>query len=439
MGKRDSHPLLPRLCLNPFPPIVELQVLDVLEAMPALAVLYLQGNPLVKRTPHYRKTVVGRLRGLRYLDDRPVFADERARCDAWWAAMQRGEGLAAANAAERAEIDRHRAEEAAKEERNFLAFADLVRRAADEQRSAAAAAGASEQPYGPPDDEEGEGGDDASDAEGVAGRGDLPAPPVAAATAPSGDVSAFSGEPRVPLAETAQARADRSARWDRIVELSEEFRASSCGQGSSSGSSGGGGEEASEAQSGGASASGPSAVAAAVQPEAANEAAQGMGEGAPDAAVSAPPSPPAASVASPAAGENEVSQGGAATAAATAARATVPSARDSCDSASRSSGGASRSSAGVEEEAAGGAAAAGVVSDASGLEARLQVAQVKAAALLAARRSADDSAPAAAAAAPSSSTLLRLITEAQAAGTRPPVPTGAIPQAAASTDVDALD
>ena len=47
----------------------------------------------MKRTPHYRKTVIGRLRNLRYLDDRPVFPEERARCDVWWAAMQVGLAL----------------------------------------------------------------------------------------------------------------------------------------------------------------------------------------------------------------------------------------------------------------------------------------------------------------------------------------------------------
>jgi dynein assembly factor 1, axonemal len=46
------------------------------------------GNPLVKRIPHYRKTLIGRLRALRYLDDRPVFPEERARCAVWWEVMQ---------------------------------------------------------------------------------------------------------------------------------------------------------------------------------------------------------------------------------------------------------------------------------------------------------------------------------------------------------------
>ncbi|CEM17740.1 unnamed protein product [Vitrella brassicaformis CCMP3155] len=52
---------------------------EVLVDMPALTVLYLKGNPVVKRIPNYRKTVINTLKNLRYLDDRPVFPDDR-RC-----------------------------------------------------------------------------------------------------------------------------------------------------------------------------------------------------------------------------------------------------------------------------------------------------------------------------------------------------------------------
>ena len=101
-------------------------VLDVLAALPRLSVLYLQGNPLVGSLPHYRKVVVGRLKSLRYLDDRPVFDDERARCDAWWAAFQ-GNGAVAAAEAEIVEMARQRAAAAAEEERQFRGFGDFIR------------------------------------------------------------------------------------------------------------------------------------------------------------------------------------------------------------------------------------------------------------------------------------------------------------------------
>ena len=104
-------------------------ILDLLARLPALAVLYLQGNPCVKKTRHYRKQVVARLPGLKYLDDRPVFPEERSRCEAWHAAWVAG-GEAAGAAAERAEVDRLAAAKKEEEDRNFAAFAEFTRRAA---------------------------------------------------------------------------------------------------------------------------------------------------------------------------------------------------------------------------------------------------------------------------------------------------------------------
>ena len=109
--------------------LAEPEVLDVLAAMPNLAVLYLQGNPAVKRIRFYRKHVIGRLPGLKYLDDRPIFPDERARCDVWYRVFC-AEGEAAAAAAERVEIDRLAKEKADTEQRNFEAFATFTARAA---------------------------------------------------------------------------------------------------------------------------------------------------------------------------------------------------------------------------------------------------------------------------------------------------------------------
>ena len=130
------------------------EVLDVLADMPALAVLYLQGNPCVKKIRHYRRHVIGRLPGLKYLDDRPVFDDERKRCDVWYSAWVKdaapgaaagggaGYNDAAAMAAERAEMERQRAEKVHSEERNFNAFADFVRRSAEDRAREEAAAAA---------------------------------------------------------------------------------------------------------------------------------------------------------------------------------------------------------------------------------------------------------------------------------------------------------
>lgn len=52
---------------------------EVLCQMPELKVLYLKGNPFVTAIRNYRKTVIAKIPQLSYLDDRPVFKDDR-RC-----------------------------------------------------------------------------------------------------------------------------------------------------------------------------------------------------------------------------------------------------------------------------------------------------------------------------------------------------------------------
>lgn len=56
---------------------------EVLAKMPELKVLYLKGNPVVKKIPHYRKTVIAKIPTLSYLDDRPVFRDDRRYAEAF--------------------------------------------------------------------------------------------------------------------------------------------------------------------------------------------------------------------------------------------------------------------------------------------------------------------------------------------------------------------
>lgn len=105
-------------------------VLRVLEALPQLAVLYLAGNPLAASMPHYRKIVIARLPRLAYLDDRPVFTDERGRCEAWWRVFAASGDAAAAAAAERTEAERQRVAAAAEDERQRAGFDEFVRAAA---------------------------------------------------------------------------------------------------------------------------------------------------------------------------------------------------------------------------------------------------------------------------------------------------------------------
>lgn len=98
---------------------------EVLMRMPELKVLYLKGNPICKKLPSYRKTLIAHLPRLSYLDDRPVFKDE-ARCAA---AFFRG-GLQE----EREERKRIKQEERDAQLRNTIAFREMISRAQAEKR-----------------------------------------------------------------------------------------------------------------------------------------------------------------------------------------------------------------------------------------------------------------------------------------------------------------
>lgn len=58
-------------------------ILDVLRQMTELRCLYLKGNPVVSTIRNYRKSLIAALPQLKYLDERPVFDDERRIVMAW--------------------------------------------------------------------------------------------------------------------------------------------------------------------------------------------------------------------------------------------------------------------------------------------------------------------------------------------------------------------
>ena len=59
------------------------EFLEILKNIPSLAVLYLQNNPICKKIPNYRKRLISLIPNLKYLDDRPVFEEDRRYAEAW--------------------------------------------------------------------------------------------------------------------------------------------------------------------------------------------------------------------------------------------------------------------------------------------------------------------------------------------------------------------
>lgn len=167
--------------------ISDTNIVDILEKLPDLRVVYLQGNPVVKHIPHYRRTIISRCVNLRYLDDRPVFDEERRRTNAWAKAFAEG-GLSAAQEAEKNELLAIRREKDEYDERNFRAFEDMMKKGLEERkrkeelRAAAIAAGEIE---------------------------DIPQPP---------EINPHSGEAIIHVPESESLRTEREARMRAVLE-----------------------------------------------------------------------------------------------------------------------------------------------------------------------------------------------------------------------------
>lgn len=103
---------------------------DILVKMPNLKVLYLQNNGVSKGSgaiKNYRKTIVAKISNLKYLDDRPVFPEDRRHAEAF----ARG-GIEE----ERAERARIKKEEQDKHFEYHRKFKEMMRAAREEKRAA---------------------------------------------------------------------------------------------------------------------------------------------------------------------------------------------------------------------------------------------------------------------------------------------------------------
>lgn len=127
-------------------------VLELISHIPTLRVVYLQGNPFVKKMRHYRKRFISTCAELRYLDDRPVFDEERRRCKAWADALASSGGqLDVANQAERDEIQKIREEKHAAEIKRIADFEAMIevarKQKEDAVQNATVADAAAQQPH----------------------------------------------------------------------------------------------------------------------------------------------------------------------------------------------------------------------------------------------------------------------------------------------------
>lgn len=98
---------------------------EVFMRMADLRVLYLKDNPCTKKIINYRKSTIVYCKNLRYLDDRPVFEDDRRTAEAFNMSGLEGE---------RNERKHIRDEANEKHRRNMEAFSEMIKHAKLEKR-----------------------------------------------------------------------------------------------------------------------------------------------------------------------------------------------------------------------------------------------------------------------------------------------------------------
>lgn len=98
---------------------------EILIKMPNLRVLYSSGNEFTRKYKNYRKAVIAKIPCLKYMDDRPVFEEDRRRAEAF---MEGG------IEAERAEMKKIKKEKNDKHWANHEAFQIMINKAREEKR-----------------------------------------------------------------------------------------------------------------------------------------------------------------------------------------------------------------------------------------------------------------------------------------------------------------
>ena len=93
--------------------------------MPNIAVVYLQNNLFNKHISHYRKVLITKIPNLKYIDDKPIFEDEKRYAEAWG----RG-GLAQ----ERKERELYKKEQEEAHLRQHNQFREMIERYREEGR-----------------------------------------------------------------------------------------------------------------------------------------------------------------------------------------------------------------------------------------------------------------------------------------------------------------
>ena len=89
-------------------------ILKILASCSNLRVLNLQGNPFIKKMPHYRSMIISHCKRLKQLDGRRICSEERRRCNAWGSVILNGGTFDQANEADKQELLKIRQERSQK-------------------------------------------------------------------------------------------------------------------------------------------------------------------------------------------------------------------------------------------------------------------------------------------------------------------------------------